>query len=157
YSAEQNTSAAVGGFENLPAPSGPAYTFRIVGIVRSPADVNVPPATVVGDALYQGSGAIVLTPAFLRQFADDQKMPEEALPGIEGFRIRFRHGIADVPAFQQSLQAIPSIRPEDVHIGGSDIQNAADTAERAIHLEAVALLLFAGLAGLAALLVLGQA
>src|SRR5207302_3835150 len=52
---------------------------------------------------------------------------------------------------------IPSIRLEDVHIGGSDIQNAADKAQKAIHLESVALLLFAGLAGLAAFLVIGQA
>jgi hypothetical protein len=157
YSAEQNTSAAVGGFESLPAPSGPAYTFHIVGIVRSPADVNVPPATVVGDALYQGSGAIVLTPAFLQQFANDQGQPLEELPGIEGFRIRLRHGFADVPAFQQGLQGIPGIRPEDVHIGGSDIQNAADKAQRAIRIESIALLLFAALAALAALLVVGQA
>ena len=36
-------------------------------------------------------------------------------------------------------------------------RDAADKAHRAIHLEALALLLFAGLAGLAAVLVLGQA
>src|SRR5205823_13766348 len=35
--------------------------------------------------------------------------------------------------------------------------NAADRAQRAIHLEAIALLLFAGLAALAALVVVGQA
>src|SRR5207237_1809891 len=39
----------------------------------------------------------------------------------------------------------------------SDIQNAADKARRPIHLEAVGLLLFAGLTGVAALLVTGQA
>src|SRR5213079_2155881 len=78
------------------------------------------------------------------------------MPGIEGFRIRFKHGLADVPDFQRELPAL-DVRPEDVHIGGSDIQNAADKAQKAIHLEAVALLLFAGLAGLAGVLVVGQA
>src|SRR5207248_9818645 len=98
-----------------------------------------------------------LTPAVLARFADDQGEPFEQIPGIEGFRIRLRHGAADAPAFARAVHAIPNIRPEDVHIGGSDIQNAGDKAQRAIHLEAVALLLFAGLAGLAALLVVGQA
>src|SRR5437588_3932399 len=156
FSSEQNTTAAVGGFGKIPAPQGPPYTFRIVGIVRSPADVDVPPATVVGDATYQGAGGLVLTPAFLDRFAQDQGVPYETLPGLEGFRIRLRHGLADAPAFTRALPAL-DVKSEDVHIGGSDIQNAGDKAQRAIHLEGLALLLFAGLAGLAALLLVGQA
>ncbi|MCU1462266.1 MAG: hypothetical protein JWO37_2341 [Acidimicrobiales bacterium] len=156
FSAEQNNDVAAAGFGKIPRPEGPAYTFRIVGIVRSPADVDVPPATVVGDALFQGAGGMVLTPAFLRRFAQDQRVSEEALPGMEGFRIRLRHGTADVAAFRQSLQPL-QLAPEDVHIGGSEIQNAGDKAQPAIHLEAIALLLFAGLAAVAALLLVGQA
>src|SRR5437588_146633 len=156
YSAQANNKAATGGYGNLPPPDGPAYTFRIVGVVRSPVDVNTLPATIIGDALYEGQGALVLTPAFLQKWADDQGQPLEAAPGIEGFRIRFKHGLADVPAFQRELPAL-DVRPEDVHIGGSDIQNAADKAKKAIHIESVALLVFAGLAGLAGLLVVGQA
>ena len=156
FSSEQNTTVAIGGFGKIPAPEGPPYTFSIVGIVRSPADVNVPPATVVGDAIYQGAGGLVLTPAFLARFAQDQGVPYETLPGIEGFRIRLRHGLADAPAFVRALPAL-DVKPEDVHIGGSEIQNAGDKAQGAIHLEAIALLLFAGLAALAAQLVVGQA
>jgi hypothetical protein len=37
-----------------------------------------------------------LTPAFLGQYAKDIGMPEEALPGMEIFRIRLRHGLADL-------------------------------------------------------------
>jgi putative ABC transport system permease protein len=155
YSAQANNQAAVSS-GNYPPPDGPAYAFRIVGVVRSPSDVNTLPATIVGDALYQGQGAMVLTPAFLEKLAADQGQPVEAYPGIEGFRIRFKHGMADVPAFEKELPAL-DVRPEDVHIGGSEIQNAADKAQKAIHIESVALLLFAGLAGLAGILVVGQA
>jgi hypothetical protein len=153
YSAAQNSSVATGGYTKIPAPEGAAYTFRVVGIVREASSINAAPAAIASDAIYQGSGGMVLTPAFLRRFADDQGVPLEMLPGIEGFRIRLRHGLADLPALRRALPGLA--RPEDVHTG-SDIQSAADKAQRAIHLEAIALLAFAGLAGLAALLVVGQ-
>src|SRR5438067_1820008 len=157
YSADQNFSVASTGFQQEPpAPAGPAYTFRVVGIVRQVTTLNAPPASSVGNALYDSPGAMVLTPAFLQRFADDQGLPEEALPGIEGFRVRLRHGLADAAAFQRAMPSL-QVRLEDVHVGSSDIQNAADRAQRAIHLEAISLLLFAGLAALAALLVVGQA
>jgi ABC-type lipoprotein release transport system permease subunit len=155
YSAQQNGNAAVGGFSAIPAPAGAAYTFRIVGIVRDPTTVQVPPATVVGDAVYEGAGGMVLTPAFLRRFADDQRQPIETLPGIEGFRIRLRHGLADFTAFSRQLPAL-HVTPQDVHTG-SDVQQAAQKSQRAIHVEAIALLLFAALAGAAAVLIVGQA
>lgn len=155
YTAQANTNAATSGYGHFAPPDGPAYTFRIVGIVRSPTDVNTLPATVAGDALYEGQGGMVLTPAFLQKWSADQQQDVEAIPGIEGFRIRFRPG-ADIAAFQRALPAL-DIKPEDVHIGGSDIQNAADKTQKAIHLESLALLLFAGVAGLAGLLVVGQA
>jgi hypothetical protein len=155
YTTQANLNAATSGFGHFPPPDGPAYTFRIVGIVRSPAEVNNLPASVVRDALYEGQGGMVLTPAFLQKWSNDQGQPAEALPGIEGFRVRFRPG-ADIVAFERELPAL-DIRPEDVHIGGSDIQNAAQKAQKAIHLEALGLLVFAGLAGLAALLMVGQA
>jgi len=154
YSAEQMNNAFATGFGQLPSPEGPAYTFRVVGIVRQPSDVNAPPASIVADAIYAGQGGMVLTPAFLRRFADDQGVPKELLPGIEGFRVRLRHGLADLPAFRQGLQGLA--RPDDIHVG-SDIQTAAEKAGRAIHLEALALLLFAGLGAMAALAVVGQA
>ncbi|MBV9285901.1 MAG: ABC transporter permease, partial [Acidimicrobiia bacterium] len=155
YSAQANDQAALGAFGKYPPPDGPAYRFHVVGLVRSPADVNTLPSTIVGDALYQGQGAMLLTPAFLQKLADDQGQPLEALPGIEGFRIRFKPG-ADLAAFKQALPAL-DVRPEDVHFGGSEIQNAADKAQKAIHIESVALLLFAALAGLAGIFVVGQA
>jgi len=153
YSPEQMNNLFAQGFSKIPAPAGPAYTFRVVGLVRQPSDVNAPPASIVKDALYAGQGGMTLTPAFLRRFADDQKLPEEALPGIEGFRVRLRHGLADLPAFRQGLQGLA--RPDDIHLG-SDIQAAAEKSGRAIHLEALALLVFAGVGAMASLVVVGQ-
>lgn len=153
YSAEQNNIAFAGGFGKIPAPEGPAYTFDVVGIARQAADVNAPPPSVVGDALFLGQGAIVLTPAFLARFAGDQGVPLEALPGIEGFRIRLRRGLADLAAFRQSVVGLA--RPEDVRVG-SDVRFAADKAQRAMRLEAIALLLFAAVAAMAALVIVGQ-
>jgi hypothetical protein len=160
YKSATNTGAAESGFGNFPPPDGPAYTLHVVGVVRSPSDVNTLPTSIIGDALYQGQGMMLLTPAFLQKWTADQGpqpgLPGiEGIPGIEGFRIRFGPG-ADVSAFQRQLAAL-DVPPEQVHIGGSDIQNAADKAQKAIHLESLALLLFAGLAGLAGILVVGQA
>src|SRR5438477_4354383 len=59
YSADQNFSVASTGFQQEPpAPAGPAYTFRVVGIVRQVTTVNAPPASSVGNALYDSPGAM---------------------------------------------------------------------------------------------------
>jgi putative ABC transport system permease protein len=155
FTAEQMNTSASGGFGKLPAPGGPSYTFNVVGVMRLPMSVSAPPSSVIRDAIYQGQGSTILTPAFLHQFAKDQGVMEEALPGMEIFRVRLRRGLADLPAFQRAVSGVVSPGDGLIHVG-SDIQTAAVKARGAIHLEAVALLLFAGLAGLAALLVLGQ-
>ena len=155
FTFEQTINTARAGFGKIPAPEGPSYTFHVVGVVRVPTTVNAPPAAVARDATFTSQGAIYLTPAFLRQYAKDQGVIEEALPGMEIFRIRLRNGLTDLPAFEQALQNVVGPGDGQIHVG-SDTQDAADKADRAIHLEALALLLFAGLAGLAAVLLLGQ-
>jgi hypothetical protein len=139
-----------------PAPAGPAYTFHVVGVVRVPAGVDAPPASAVRDAAYGGAGSIELTPAFLRRYAADQQMPVEALPGMEIFRVRLRHGRAEAPAFERAVAGIVSPGDGQVHLG-SDAADAATKTAGAIHLESLALVLFAALAAVTALLVLGQA
>src|SRR5438477_1430272 len=79
----------------------------------------------------------------------------EVLPGMEVLRIRLRHGLADLPAFEQGVRRIVDPGAGQVH-PGSDIQTAADKAQRSIHLEAIALVTFGGLAAVAALLVVGR-
>jgi putative ABC transport system permease protein len=154
YTTEQNDAVAAAGSGRIPAPAGPSYTFTIVGIVREPTTVSGPPIAVVRDAIYKGEGGLLLTPAFLQRFADDRGTIPEALPGMEGFRVRLRHGLADLGAFERGVSRI--VQPGDGQTNvGSDIGNAASASERAPHLEAIALLAFGGLAAASAVLVLG--
>lgn len=155
-SRQANDIFQVAGFGKYPVPEGPSYSFRVVGIVRLATAVDSPPASIVHDADFKGSGTMIVTSAFLQRFAADLGLPTEALPGMEDFRVRLRHGLADLTAFQEGVRQSVSPGDGQVHIG-SDIQTAADKAQRAIHLEAFALVLFAVVAALAALLVLGQA
>ena len=154
YSAEQNDAVASAGGAKAPAPAGPGYRFVLVGIVREPTTVARPPIDVTRDATYKGVGGLYLTPAFLQRFARDLGTVPEALPGMEGYRIRLRHGLADLDAFERGVGRI--VAPGDGQTNvGSDIGDAAHSSRRALHLEAVALWAFAGLAAAAGLLVLG--
>ena len=121
FSFEQTIDTARAGFGKIPAPEGPSYTFSVVGVVRLPNTVHAPPAAVARDAIFIGEGAMILTPAFLRQYARDQGVPEEVLGGMEIFRIRLRHGLADLPAFEQALRGVVGPGDGQVHVG-SDIQ-----------------------------------
>ena len=103
YSAEQNDAVAAAGGAQAPAPAGPGYRFVLVGIVREPTTVARPPIAVTRDASYKGVGGLYLTPAFLERFARDLGTIPEALPGMEGYRIRLRHGLADLDAFERGV------------------------------------------------------
>jgi len=138
-----------------PRPQGPEYTFRIVGIVRLPTGVSAPPAGIGHDAVYSSTGTMILTPAFLREYAADQGVSPEALPGMEIFDVRLRHGLADLPPYKRALAK--TVDPGDGRTGlGSDAADAATRVHGAIHLEAVAFWVFAAVAATAALIVLGS-
>jgi len=156
FSASQMGNPATTVFSKYPAPAGPSYVFRVVGVIRVPTGVDAPPASVIRDAVSGGVGAMYLTPAFLRQYAADQGVPDESLPGKEILRVRLRHGLTDLAAFERSVGRVVSRGDGQIHIG-SDTEDAAAKTNRAIHLEVIALLVFAILAGLAAVLILGQA
>jgi hypothetical protein len=154
YTAEQNAAVAAAGGAAAPAPAGPGYTFVLVGIVREPTTVARPPVAVTRDASYKGVGGLYLTPRFLQRYAQDQGTLPEALPGMEGYRIRLRHGLADLGAFERGVARL--VAPGDGQTNvGSDIGDAARSSRRAFHLEAMALWAFAGLAAAAGVLVLG--
>ncbi len=74
---------------------------------------------------------------------------------MEGVRIRLRHGLADLGAF--TAAARPLIGDQGQILVGGDAATAAVSTGRAIHFQALALLAFAALAGLAALVIVGQA
>ena len=154
FTAAQQGDPATTVFSKYPAPEGPSYSFRVVGVVRVPSGVDAPPASVTRDTAYGSEGAMYLTPAFLRATADEG-VPVEALPGMEIFQVRLRRGLADLPAFER---AVARRQPGDgqIHVG-SHAENATSKTAGAIHLESLGLILFGVLAGLAALLILGQA
>ncbi len=143
-------SATSGGTPGVPA--GPTFTVRVVGVVRAPADVNPGPDV---DVSYLGQQVVVLTPAFLRTYATALGAGVHDLQGMEGVRIRLRHGLADLGAF--TAAARPLIGDQGQILVGGDTATAAVSTGRAIHFQALALLAFAALAGLAALVIVGQA
>ena len=83
--------------------------------------------------------------------------PWERSPDLDLVGVRLRHGAADWKAF---AAAASSIGHGQIFVSGGnvyDIRTAASSAERGIHLEFVALLLFGGLAALVTLLLVSQA
>lgn len=155
YSAEQLQQGSSNGFAHLGAPAGPEYTFRVVGIIREPSDVNSVPASVVRDALYEGSESLTTTPAFMRRYAPVLGVTSvQDLPGTEFVAVRLRHGTADLPAFQRAVRGL--LGPGAQILSGSDTLDASRRIGTATHLEAIALLVFAGLVALAALVFVGQ-
>ncbi len=156
FSAGQQGDPATTVFSKYPAPEGPSYSFRVVGLVRVPSGVDAPPASVTRDTAYGSEGAIYLTPAFLARYARDEGVPVEAVPGMEIFQVRLHRGLADLPAFERAVARIVSPGDGQLHVG-SRAQDVTNKTAGAIHLESVGLVVFGVLAGLAALLILGEA
>lgn len=130
--------------EHVPPTVGVPQTFTIVGITVLPADVV--PITE------QDSIPIaVLTPAYFEQ---------HTLPGrlmFDGVFVRLKKG-ADMVRFRADVERLRGSHPSEV--GGelffANQRDHAARVERAIRPQWVALALFAALAGLAALLGIGQ-
>jgi hypothetical protein len=128
-------------------PEGPAFDFSVTGVVRHPQDLS--PVAVDQDVVYLGSDDLYLTPAFWRAYGTTV-----GNFGVgQGFRLH--HGDRDLQAFTAAVRGLPGGRSAVVLVG-SDAERAAARAQRAIHVQAIALLAFAVLAGVAGLLVVGQ-
>ncbi|HEX3394678.1 MAG TPA: FtsX-like permease family protein, partial [Acidimicrobiales bacterium] len=151
FTLDQILGQSTSGTGPLAAPAGPTFGFRVVGVVRAPADVNPGPQV---DVVYAGQEVVAMTPAFLRAYAGALGTVPDALPGMEGVRVRLLHGLADLDAFRAAAR--PVIGPQGQILTGSDTSSAAASVNRATRFQAAALLAFAGLAGLGALLILGQ-
>lgn len=119
-------------------------TLTIVGIGVTPEDI-VPVA--VDDTLPQ----LFLTPAYFRRYSGLNQL------NFDGEYIELKPG-ADVSRFRQEVQRISIARKTEVgdEVFFADLTEHAARVQRAILPEAVALYLFAALAGLGALLALGQ-
>jgi ABC-type lipoprotein release transport system permease subunit len=139
-------------------PAGPSFTMRVTAIVRFPQDVNaILPLAAKRDVSYEGQQNAYLTPAFLPHLAAGLRIPIQKIPEINLVAVRLRHGAADWKPFAAAATAVGKgqIFTSAGNVYG--IRTAASSAERGIHLEVVALLVFGAIAALVTLLLVGQA
>jgi MacB-like periplasmic core domain/FtsX-like permease family len=158
YSQAQLTKCDLaGGAGNLPAPAGPRFTVRVVGIARLPSDVSaVAPLAAAQNVDYDGQGQVYLTPAFLPRYAAAQGIPVQDVSSMNAYFVRVHGGPAGWNAFAAAAARLDPTA--QLSAGGGDaLQVPAASAEQGTHLAAVALLLFGALAGLVTLMLAGQA
>jgi FtsX-like permease family len=130
-------------------PKGAVADLRVVGIVRYPRDLV--PVVTDQQSLRVNTGELYLITAWWRRYG-----PDVASYGI-GMAVRLVNGQADLPRLQASLRRLYGGEalaegPE----GSYGDKSATAGTRRAIRLESAALALFALLAALAALLLVGQ-
>jgi len=156
YGRDQIEAAIGGGFGDLGPPKGPEYTLKVVGVGHEASDLVLTPGDVVHDAVYEAVGSVVMTKAFTARLAGDIGLPSLlALPGSTEIEVRLEHGLADLPSFEKSVRGIAP--DADIHVGSNVEEATTRRATKATHIEAIALLAFAALTAIAALVVLGQA
>lgn len=114
-----------------PEPAGPTITVRIVGIEAIQTE-------------FLEDASLHLTPAFGRLYGD-------RVATIPTLAVKLKRGVADVDAFTAGVQRVSPGVQYDV---SADV---AAEVDRSVHIQAVALRLFAALAGLAAVVILSQA
>jgi MacB-like periplasmic core domain/FtsX-like permease family len=146
YTPEQVRRAR--GSTDLGSPAGPAFRFTVTGVERQPFDLS--PVPVDTDVEYLGTENLYLTPAFWRQYRGAVGSASAPYVGL-----RLHRGERDFAVFSAAVRRLPGGRKALIGMG-SDSERVAAEAQRAIHLQSIALLVFAALAALASLLVIGQ-
>jgi len=141
------------GSETPTPPAGPTVGLRIVGIVRHPIDLR-PPVTAQ-DNLYVNHGDLYLTPAYWHRYGPDIAR-YNVLIGVTLDR-----GPTDLPQLATDVRRLlgPNAGVGGVDPGGGLIAGPLGPVpglRRAIRLESGALLVFAVLGAVAALLLVGQ-
>jgi ABC-type lipoprotein release transport system permease subunit len=141
------------GLETPTTPAGPTVELRIVGIVRHPGDLR--PADTSQDNLHVNRGDLYLTPAYWHRYG-----PDLARYGI-AIMVALRQGPAGLPRLAGDVRRL--LGPEAVAspvdpgaTGGASAEGSLPGLRRAIRLESGALLAFALLATVAAMLLVGQ-
>jgi hypothetical protein len=130
-----------------PPPAGPAFDFTVTGIVRQPSDLS--PVPVQQDVIYLGVNDLSLTPAFWRAYGRTVANLGSAVA------VRLHGGPASLGAFRAAVRALPGGGRAEVEVG-SEAEETAGRARRAMRVQAVALLAFAALTAVGGLLVAGQ-
>jgi hypothetical protein len=129
-------------------PTGPTVDVRVVGVIRSPADLSVAPDTP--DVTYTGNDAMLFTWSFFQRYRE-----RIGLPGGTVLTFRVRNGASDLVSVQHEIERRYGEK-DPVFLGSDDLYAAAQ-AGHATRLEALALLLFGILAGLVTLTLIAQA
>jgi FtsX-like permease family len=119
-------------------PAGPALALKVVAVQRLPED----PAIAISGA----EGFVSLTPAFYRTYRD-------RVANLPSVRVRLERGRDDVEGFAAAARRLAGGSSEITVVPRADLTRLVEDATRA---QAVALVLFAVLAGAAALVVVGQ-
>jgi hypothetical protein len=133
FSQEQLEALLVGG--TIGAPEGPTLPFAVVGVAVAPTEF-----------LPSGNHSTIhLAPAFLDVYEDQVGVSN-------GVGVRLRDGDADLPSFKAGVERLLDGEQPGYITQAED----AERVRRSIHLQAVALRAFAGVAALVGLVVLGQ-
>jgi ABC-type lipoprotein release transport system permease subunit len=120
-------------------PAGPALALRVAAVQRLPDDVAI--------GTLEAEGFISLTPAFYQVYRDTVAVFPPAA------RVRLERGQADVAAFAAATRRLAGANAE---ISVSPRADLTRLVEEGTRVQAVALVLFAALAAVAALVVVGQ-
>jgi FtsX-like permease family len=148
YTPEQLERTERQGVAGLTTPEGDAYDLTVTGLFRTPYDLAPVPAGQ--DVAWLGSEELYLTPAFWRA-----SRGRVAVLGT-GVELRLRHGLAGLDAFTAAVHGLPGGSGAQVYTN-SDAERTVLRLRRAVRLEVVAQLVFAGLAAVTALFIVGQA
>jgi hypothetical protein len=116
-------------------PAGPALALKVAAIQRLPDDLGV--------GIQGGQGFVSLTPAFYRAYKD-------RVANLPSVRVHLEREQADMAGFAAATRRLSGNSPEITVVPRADLNRLAEDAIRA---QAVALVLFAALAGAAALVV----
>jgi ABC-type lipoprotein release transport system permease subunit len=120
-------------------PAGPALALRVAAVQRLPDDVTI--------GTQEAEGFVSLTPAFHRAYRGKVAIFPPAA------RVRLERGQADVAAFAAATRRLAGANAE---VSVSPRADLTRLVEEGTQVQAVALVLFAALAAVAALVVVGQ-
>lgn len=131
-------------------PSGPEVRLRVTGVVRVPADLAK--TDDEGDFI-SGEEMLYLTPAFWRtHVAALPRFGEQA-----AVLVRLRGGPADTAVFRAGVERANGGPFDGEDFGVYEFGQETAKADRALSVQAVTIYLFAALASIAGLFVVGQA
>ncbi|WP_199701191.1 FtsX-like permease family protein [Jiangella rhizosphaerae] len=127
---------------SAPEPDGPVIDARVVGVVRSPW---------FSDKLGDSEGGLSPSPGLAARYREN--LFGASGQGVANALVRLRGGEADIPAFKAGLEEVSGRSDIDFMDLAGEGRHAADVAD----FEAEALTVFAVVAGVAAVFLVGQA